>query len=120
MSSGLRTPDTPGETGGLIVMVRPDPADAARAIADSLHAALATLGDRLISCTVDFASPLPLDLLLKLRVGDQDFSPDPVADCSGQDGWRFVDPGQTAVELCGSACAAFKQRGSADFIYSPC
>ena len=73
-----------------------------------------------IRCTVDFASPLPLDLLLKLRVGDQDFSPDPVADCSGQDGWRFVDPGQTAVELCGSACAAFKQRGSADFIYSPC
>ncbi len=45
MESGLRTPDTPGETGGLIVMVRPDPADAARAIADSLHAALAIGGE---------------------------------------------------------------------------
>ncbi len=86
----------------------------------ALHAALATLGDRLLSCTVDFSSPLPQELLLKLRIGDQDFSPDPVADCSGQDGWRFVDPGQTAIELCGSACAAFKESGSADFIYSPC
>ncbi len=44
MESGLRTPDTPGETGGLIVMVRPDPADAARAIADDLHAELAIGG----------------------------------------------------------------------------
>ena len=45
MEPGLRTPDPPGETGGLIVMVRPDPADAARAIADSLHAALAIGGE---------------------------------------------------------------------------
>ena len=45
MESGLRTPDTPGETGGLIVMVRPDPADAARAIADDLHAELAIGGE---------------------------------------------------------------------------
>ena len=45
MDSGLRTPDTPGETGGLIVMVRPDPADAARAIADDLHAELAIGGE---------------------------------------------------------------------------
>ena len=45
MSSGLRTPDTPGETGGLIVMVRPDPADAARAIADDLRAELAIGGE---------------------------------------------------------------------------
>lgn len=44
MESGLRTPDTPGETGGLIVMVRPDPADAARAIADDLRAELAIGG----------------------------------------------------------------------------
>ncbi|WP_426570969.1 hypothetical protein [Aquihabitans sp. McL0605] len=44
MESGLRTPDTPGETGGLIVMVRPDPAHAARAIADDLHAELAIGG----------------------------------------------------------------------------
>ena len=45
MESGLRTPDTPGETGGLIVMVRPDPADAARAIADDLRAELAIGGE---------------------------------------------------------------------------
>lgn len=45
MESGLRTPDTPGESGGLIVMVRPDPADAARAIADDLHADLAIGGE---------------------------------------------------------------------------
>ena len=45
MESGLRTPDPPGETGGLIVMVRPAPADAARAIADDLHAALAIGGE---------------------------------------------------------------------------
>ena len=45
MESGLRTPDTPGETGGLIVMVRPDPADAARLIADDLHAELAIGGE---------------------------------------------------------------------------
>lgn len=45
MESGLRTPDTPGESGGLIVMVRPDPADAARAIADDLHAELAIGGE---------------------------------------------------------------------------
>lgn len=45
MESGLRTPDTPGETGGLIVMVRPEPADAARAIADDLHAELAIGGE---------------------------------------------------------------------------
>lgn len=44
MESGLRTPDTPGETGGLIVMVRSDPATAARAIADDLHAELAIGG----------------------------------------------------------------------------
>jgi hypothetical protein len=45
VDSGLRTPDTPGETGGLIVMVRPDPADAARAIADDLRAELAIGGE---------------------------------------------------------------------------
>lgn len=45
MESGLRTPDTPGETGGLIVMVRPEPADAARAIADDLSADLAIGGE---------------------------------------------------------------------------
>lgn len=45
MESGLRTPDTPGETGGLIVMVRPEPADAARVIADDLHAELAIGGE---------------------------------------------------------------------------
>jgi hypothetical protein len=45
VESGLRTPDTPGETGGLIVMVRPDPADAARAIADDLRAELAIGGE---------------------------------------------------------------------------
>lgn len=45
MESGLRTPDTPGESGGLIVMVRPDPADAARAIADDLKAELAIGGE---------------------------------------------------------------------------
>ncbi|MCU1371043.1 MAG: hypothetical protein JWO77_2237, partial [Ilumatobacteraceae bacterium] len=45
MESGLRTPDTPGETGGLIVMVRPDPADAARAIAEDLRAELAIGGE---------------------------------------------------------------------------
>ena len=45
MESGLRTPDTPGETGGLIVMVRPDPAEAARAIADDLSAELAIGGE---------------------------------------------------------------------------
>jgi hypothetical protein len=44
VESGLRTPDTPGDTGGLIVMVRPDPADAARVIADDLHAELAIGG----------------------------------------------------------------------------
>lgn len=44
MASGLRTPDTPGDPGGLIVMVRPDPADAARALADDLHAELAIGG----------------------------------------------------------------------------
>ena len=46
MDSGLRTTDTPGDTGGLIVMVRPDPADAARTIADDLHAELAIGGEQ--------------------------------------------------------------------------
>src|SRR6478609_9228984 len=45
VESGLSTPDTPGETGGLIVMVRPDPADAARAIAEDLRAELAIGGE---------------------------------------------------------------------------
>jgi hypothetical protein len=40
----MRTPDPPAETGGLIVMVRPDPATAARAIAHDLHATLAIGG----------------------------------------------------------------------------
>jgi hypothetical protein len=44
VDSGLRTPDPPGDTGGLIVMVRSDPAVAARAIADDLHAELAIGG----------------------------------------------------------------------------
>jgi hypothetical protein len=44
VASGLRTPDPSGDAGGLIVMVRPDPADAARAIADDLHAELAIGG----------------------------------------------------------------------------
>ena len=44
MESGLRTPDPPGETGGLIVMVRSDPAVRPRAIADDLHAELAIGG----------------------------------------------------------------------------
>lgn len=45
MDSGLRIPDPPADTGGLIVMVRPDPAHAARAIADDLHAELAIGGE---------------------------------------------------------------------------
>lgn len=44
MESGLRTLDTPGEAGGLIVMVRPDPAEVARAIAHDLRAELAIGG----------------------------------------------------------------------------
>jgi hypothetical protein len=44
VESGLRTLDPPADAGGLIVMVRPDPADAARAIADDLHAELAIGG----------------------------------------------------------------------------
>jgi len=45
VESGLRTPDPPREPGGLIVMVRPDPADAARVIAEDLHAELAIGGE---------------------------------------------------------------------------
>ena len=45
MASGLRTPDPPADTGGLIVMVRPDPAAAARAIAHDLQATLAIGGE---------------------------------------------------------------------------
>lgn len=44
MASGPTTPDTPGDAGGLIVMVRPDPAVAARSIADDLRAELAVGG----------------------------------------------------------------------------
>jgi len=44
VASGVRTPDTPGETGGLIVMVRSDPAVVARALAADLHAELAVGG----------------------------------------------------------------------------
>jgi hypothetical protein len=44
VESGLRHPEPAAETGGLIVMVRPDPADAARAIAADLHADLAIGG----------------------------------------------------------------------------
>jgi hypothetical protein len=40
----MPTPDPPADTGGLIVMVRPDPATAARAIAADLHATLAIGG----------------------------------------------------------------------------
>ena len=43
MESGHRTPGPP-ESGGLIVMVRPDPATAARALADDLRADLAVGG----------------------------------------------------------------------------
>lgn len=45
MDSGLRIPEPPVDAGGLIVMVRPDPALAARAIADDLHADLAIGGE---------------------------------------------------------------------------
>lgn len=44
MASGSSTPDTPGDAGGLIVMVRPDPAVAARTIAGELQAELAVGG----------------------------------------------------------------------------
>ncbi|MEZ5137276.1 MAG: hypothetical protein R2702_06170 [Acidimicrobiales bacterium] len=44
MASGPPTPDTPGDAGGLIVMVRPDPEVAARSIADDLRAELAVGG----------------------------------------------------------------------------
>lgn len=43
MESGLRAPDPP-ESGGLIVMVRVDPAAAARVLANDLHAELAIGG----------------------------------------------------------------------------
>ena len=44
MASGPPTPDTPGDAGGLIVMVRPEPESAARAIADEMQAELAVGG----------------------------------------------------------------------------
>lgn len=87
---------------------------------EALADALAAAADAAIACTVEF--PIAVDPAIydldQLRVTDMDANSKTfdheVADCSGESGWRFVDGDRRRLELCGDACALFKNRGTID------
>ena len=87
---------------------------------DELQAALDEISMQLLSCTIDL-SPEPVyedyvEVTVKEMYGKMQ-----VADCSTQDGWKYVpkmnpdDP--VRIELCGQACADFQMTGMIDIQY---
>ena len=83
-----------------------------------LIAALANIGEQLLPPCISAFGGAPVTLLKEVRVGPARYE-QPVTDCTTEDGWRFTDATQTAIELCGQACDDFREQGG-DLVFAPC
>jgi len=82
-----------------------------------LEAALAEIVGEEFSCQIPLDPEPDYPEYVEVEVGDDTI--DRVTDCATEDGWVFVNPDgpYDAVELCGAACDALAQQGTAHAIY---
>ncbi len=82
-----------------------------------LAAALTEIAGAVVSCTI-VLDPAPIfPNYVEVQVGGVDFGTGTVGECGSEDGWHYVDAEKTMIELCGQACALFKQSGSMNAVY---
>lgn len=83
-----------------------------------IEAALTAIAAALLPCVVPL-DPIPIyPDAVTASVGGVDYGPSiDAASCVGVDGWRYLDAGSEAIELCGQACASFRSTGEVELFY---
>jgi len=82
-----------------------------------LESALAEIVGEEFSCQIPLDPAPDYPEYVEVEVGDEIVAP--VSDCATEDGWVFVNPEGPfdTIELCGAACTALAEQGTAHAIY---
>ncbi len=84
-----------------------------------LLAAVEAIAASLLPCTIIAAEPLSPPCQVDVILGETTY-PGPAASCEGVDGWRYTGEGYADLELCGQACAEYRELGAVDVRYDFC